>query len=458
MIDKAHNWIRERRAGVFAAALLGVLFLYVLEPGNLYLAESLRFGVGECFFVVLGAFFLYFRGFRDGGAVACAGLFVLWLACTRVLNGDVVLREEGYRVAEAMLIVCFTGLGAVLDRKGRRRVLTVTAAVCSAAYVALSLVSLYSFITRTPLYYPVTQSEITVEYSFRLSILGYNPNVTALWFLLCSGLLLYLFFRCRSRLGRLGLLLCLLVEHTAIAACYSRNVELAWAGCLGLLVCLLAGGKLRGGKALRIGLLVLLFAAAALLGFKSFTLSTRLMERAYRGRQAAVVETAPAVGPQTLALRIEEEPVQRFDDDRPLSDDADRLALYGTFREVVRREPLRLLRGCGFEERMAITNELMYPLEKGAFHNSWLEILNYTGLPGLALLLGYTIIIVLACFRLLLSRKELALRCLALPVLACFSYSLFESLLFFRTDARTLLFYLLAGIVAAESAKKSEKA
>ena len=67
MLNRIHRGIQRRRVSLFALALLGLLLLFMLEPLNSYLAKSLQLGVGLYFFVVLGAFYLYFRGGRYGG-------------------------------------------------------------------------------------------------------------------------------------------------------------------------------------------------------------------------------------------------------------------------------------------------------------------------------------------------------------------------------------------------------
>ena len=60
------------------------------------------------------------------------------------------------------------------------------------------------------------------------------------------------------------------------------------------------------------------------------------------------------------------------------------------------------------------------------------------------------------CFQLYLGTSRTpAIRFLALPVLASFSFSVFESFLWFRIDYMTLSCYLLMGFVIAELREKT---
>ena len=487
MLDTIHARLRSRPRLLFTLALLTIFFLFLFEPLNIYLAESLHFGYGFTVFTVLSAFYLFFRGPRDGWEQRLLILYAAWVAVTRVINGDVVMLEEGWRVAQAGLMFCFTGLGLLLDRPRRRRVLLAVGVVLSVFYTALALPALYAYISGRTLYYPLTQSVFGRIYGYRLDLLGYNPNISAVWYLLSTGMLLYLFFRCRSRarLWRVPIVLALLIAHCAIAATHCRNVELAFAGCAGLLAVLLGLRFLRRPKgAAKVLLLVFLFLLTVPLCYKSFDVDVALMARVNTAVRTgpAAAEPAPAAARESTAvartlagrasaapaaLRAEtEEPAaptptpeqDGFSDIRPLGDDSERLLIYRTLPEVFRREPLRLLRGCLFNDRMTISNSLL-PQEKGAMHNSWLEILNYLGLPGFLLIAAYCVLLLRACFRLFFSRDpahDLSLKCLVLPILGTMSYSMLETLLFFRIDVRSLLAYLLMGVVIAESRERAD--
>lgn len=478
MFDQLHRNTQKHRVELYALTLLGILLLFMLEPLNCYLAWSLLYGYGLYLFVVLAAFYLYFRGLRDGWEIRLAVAFVLWHALSRILLGDVVLQQEGYLVMKGPLMVCMLSVGLVLSREQRRRFLHIFGMAAAMFFTLLGVVDLYSYVTRRTLVYALTEVSTGIVYGFRMQILGYNPNTVGFWYLLSSALLVYLFLDCRRRAWRIPLSVMLLIHYLTLATTFSRNSELAYSACAGLLTALLLNGKLsaRGKKTGRIALLFLAALVAGLLCFKGFALGTGLLGRLHDSLPAskpkARVETAAETAAQThtgadarrgavpaalaasprglSAAKTEETDV--FRDPRSLTDDAQRFLIYRTVPEIFRQEPMRLLRGCLFEERMSISNPLL-PKTKTMLHNSWLEILNYMGIPGLLLFLAFTVLVLSDCLRLYFStapEHTTAIKFLTLPVLASFSFSLLESFLWFRTDFMTLSCYLFMGFVIAE--------
>lgn len=469
MLSELHRTLQRRRGDLYALTLLGVLLLFMLEPLNCYLAWSLLYGYGLYLFVVLAAFYLYFRGLSDGPEIALALAFVLWHALSRILNGDVALQQEGYLVMKGPLMVCMLSLGPVLTRAKRRRALYGFGLAAGIFFTLLGVVDLYSFVTRRTLHYALTDVTTGIAYGFRMEILGYNPNTVGFWYLLSTAFLVYIFLDCRRKFWRIPLAVVLLLHYLTLATTYSRNAELCFSACAGLLAALLLEKKLpaRGKKAGRIALLALTALVAGLLCFKGFALGTNLLGRLHDRLEvsAAVSEAAagaeeepaaPAAEGNAEAEPSEARPAaeeeELFEDPRSLTDDSQRLMIYRTIPEIFRREPMRLLRGCMSEERMSVSNTML-PKEKSMMHSSWLEILNYTGIPGLLLLLAFTGRILLDCFKLLFStspRRTPAIQCLALPALAAFAFSVLESFIWFRTDFMTLSCYLFMGFVIAE--------
>ncbi len=446
MLNQVHRCLQRRRVELYALTLFVVLALFMLEPLNMYLAWSLLDGYGLYLFVVLMAFYLYFRGVSDGPEITLALLFVLWHALSRILNGDVALKQEGYIVIKGSLMVCMLSLGPVLSREQRRKALRGFGLCAGLYFTLLGVMALYSFVTRRTLRYALTDVTTGIAYGFRMVILGYNPNTVGFWYLLSSAFLVYLILDCRRKFWRIPLSAVLILHYLTLAASYSRNAELCYSLGAGLLAALLLRKKLpaRGKKAGKIALLVLTVLAAGLLCFKGFALGTNLLGRLHDRQE--ITKSAAVTEVRTGADE------EIFKDPRSLTDDSQRLTIYKTLPEVFRREPLRLLRGCLNEERMSISNTML-PKQKDMMHNTWLEILNYLGIPGFLLLLAFTVLMLLDCARLYFSaspRHTTATRFLALPAMAGFCFSILESFLWYRTDFMTLSCYLFMGFVIAE--------
>lgn len=456
VLDRLTTQLQRRRRLLFALALGLIYLLHLAYPLNAYLADSLLDGVGLTAYAVLGCFYIWYRGARGGWALRWLLLYALWLALSRVLSGDRTLLREGWQVWSALLWLSLCGLGGVLDREERRRLLGFLAPVTAVLYTGLGLAGLYVFIMRTTLHYPVTQAVIGIEYGFRLGILGASPNFSAVWFLLAIAMLVYLICRARAPLWRLLLAPALAVNYLALTATYSRSVYLAFSLEAALFAALLLGRLLRcKRRAVKAGLLALAMAAVLVLSYKSFDGAAALLgdlSRRLRAGTGAVAfaEEIDDAGPAEEIAVVEDV----FRDARGLSG-SERVEIWLTLPEVFRREPARLLRGCLYGERMDMTNELLQAQGilqvKGSFHNSVLEVFNYTGVPGLLCLLGFLGALLLACARLLLGGGELAVKTLALPVIGLVAYSQLESLLLMKTDIRSVAFFLFAGLVLAEA-------
>ena len=195
MLNRAHRALREHRVTVYTAALLCLLFFHMLWYVNFFLAESLA---GTFFLYpipVLAAFYLYFRGLRDGPEIRLLLLFSLWLLITRVLNGDPALVREGYLVLDSLMMALFLSLGLLLDKRGRRICLNVVSVAAGAFFLALGLLGIYVFVTGATLVNPLTEAVTTARLGnvgfYRLTLLGVNPNTTALWFFFSACLMAY---------------------------------------------------------------------------------------------------------------------------------------------------------------------------------------------------------------------------------------------------------------------------
>lgn len=458
MIDRIHTRLQEKRRLLFTLVVLSFYFLYLFYPFNCFTGNSIIYGFGLYAYAVVGCFYLYFRGAKDGPAQLALVLLVAWIVVSRVLCGDRTLKLESSRVCCALLALSLSGLGLLLSPAQRRRLMIPVAGAAGAVFTALACVGLYALVTRRSLLYPI--GELVTEAYFdgnrrclRLSILSFHPNIVGLWFVLGSALLLHLALRARSVPGRLLLSCALALNYFALAATQCRSGFVGFSVGAGLFAALLGRRFLpfRGKKL--VAALALLFLVTAVLCYKSFGVSNALLEKLGPGGvvSAQAAEPAPdAVIPTEEAA----EPVAAGMTSKLNS--SERIETWLTLPCIFRQYPSRLLCGCLDAERMLRVNELMAVQgsvdHKDSFHNTYLEILNYLGIPGLLCLLAYAAALVSACVRLCLAEgHSLAMRALALPVVSVLVYCMFESLLFTLTDYRSTAFFLLAGVVLGEA-------
>lgn len=83
------------------------------------------------------------------------------------------------------------------------------------------------------------------------------------------------------------------------------------------------------------------------------------------------------------------------------------------------------------------------------FHNTFLQVLCITGLPGLLLILALCAVLAMRIIRLLFSAAPLEIKVLTLILIGLFIYNMLEVSLFVAADTRAFVAYILAGAVIA---------
>lgn len=443
---------------LYSLAVFCLYAYFVLWPVNFYLARTLSVRLYPLATVALAALYYLRRGLRDGPELKLMSAYVLWFALTRLLCGDLAQRQDLPLVIGLLLCCLCLGPGLMLAGRGRALLLWAMGALLGDFCLVLGCLGLFAALRGVVLINPITEGNLAGMAGFgkllRLSVLDQNPNVTAMWFYLALCLLLCLIALCRGRLRllRIPLALAALVDYLALSLTHSRNVKLVFALSMALLLALLLRRLLRLKSR---ALLALLLAAAALaavpLSYMSCGLAARALGRLAVSAQtpAAVTQTAPApAAPQAAPLTAERD--EPFGDARGWNEDSGRLEIFRSALTTLQREPLRLLRGCLSRDVMRVANTVL-PQEKHHFHNSYLQLLMLTGLPGLLLALGFCLCLLKRILRLLLSGEvPLGVQLLSLPLLGTLLYNLLEVDLFVDTDLRTLSFFLLAGILLGE--------
>ena len=150
---------------------------------------------------------------------------------------------------------------------------------------------------------------------------------------------------------------------------------------------------------------------------------------------------------------------QVFEDPRDLKKSVSNISQRGEiFASVIptfKDDPARLFIGKYSNKIMDIPHKYQsHPYYH--MHNYLLQTLMLTGLVGLMLVLGFTVLMVIKMIRLFFSQHPeatLAVKTLTLPLSGVFVYGMFEIVLFTQsaderavTDFRELFFFLLAGI------------
>lgn len=447
---------------VLAAALL---FFYMLCPVAPVRWHDLYLSYGKCAILAMAAIYFYTCGLRGTVETRLVVFYTVWLFLTRLLNTDLYLQNELDLVISRLLCCVVLPVGLLLRPRERLLLLDVVAGVLGAFYFVTALLGLGACILGVYFYLPPEHAVFGLDNSFFANSFNYivawetNRTISAVWFYLAWCLMVYAFFRCKRRFWRIPVCLAWFVFHLAIAFCFCRSVKIAVCVNVGMLLILGLRGRLtRFSRPLRTLLPVLLVAVSLPLTYKSFDLLTSATAAVYNAADVQIVRTSDAFIGYPGGAREE----QRFDDSRDLRESistiSNRGSIYASVLPTLREDPIRLLIGKYSGKVMDVPHKYQnYPYWH--MHNYLLQVLMLTGLPGLALVLAFSVLLVLRMLRLFFSGAESAVKVLTLPLAGVLIYGMFETVLFTDsadgralTDVRELLFFLLAGIVIAFSA------
>lgn len=471
-----HEKIQDRREELWAplhASAVFLLFLFFLfRHVNLYLWENLRSTYYYMAVPPLVAFCLYFRWGKNCVELRALIAFWLWYFVSRLLNGGQVLVDDFGGVLNFSLYFAFATVGFILKPEQRMRYLTWLGAVLAAWLSILGLISLYTALFRLTLINPITDGilcRMPASGFARLDLFDQYPNYTAMWFFVGMALTPFLFLRCKRKLWRVPVLLSALLCYLGLALTYSRNTRMAFAGCIAMLLVLLlinSRRKLKRWCLAAVCVLLVLVTIPAV--YKSFDLATGLLGKissAILAEETAepaalsghVLLSAEARSAEPAPAGLAASDAADFQDDRDLLEQAPTLAgrtyIFKSAFITMIREPSRLLRGCGSSDVMSVSDQVL-PEKYPTMHNSWLEAMVLTGLPGLAITLLFSVLLIRRMFLVFFSgdpRLSLPVKCLTLPLAGMFSYSMLEPLLFFETEFCAQFFYLCAGMLLAWS-------
>ena len=426
-------------------------------------------------FLVPALIAVYFAYKRLEGPVELK-LFVfywIWIFVSRLLNGDFFLTHDGDMVLNIGLGCVMMAVCLLLDGKQRQRFLDGISIAVSGFYSLLSVCGLYAVLYQKELYNPLTGGSLCGFWYYdglsRLQLLGKHANETAVWFFLGFFLLMYLFFRHKSLLWRIPIVVAAALNYINLCMTFSRSNMVAFAVCFSLLLAMVILRRMSAAKMGRqilatMGLLLVLLP----LSYKSFDITAGIIGRA--ATELAVVEQQPAeqiddANPQTAAGQPEAgagtvatpaPAIQPAYSDKRGFSDTGRFTIYRTIIPTMQQEPLRLVRGCLCMDVMKIAHQ--YLINKDPhFHNTFLQVLCITGIPGLLLILALCVLLAIRIIRLFFSAAPLEIKALTLILIGLFLYNMLEVSLFVAADTRAFVAYILAGAVIAYDKEQKRK-
>lgn len=470
-----------------AWAVTVILFLcyYMLLPANFDVLNVLQGSFYICIVPVLVAAVLYFRRFRDGTEFKLLFAFWIWFWFSRVLNGSPTLDHDFWLFFDLSLMIPFFALGTAVTKTERERFLDWLSAITGGFYFVIGLVALSAFLHHSIYALPFTEARVGVypaRGSLHVIILDDNYNITAFWYLIAISLMIYQFFHCKKKLWRVPILLSAGLDLLVIAVLRSRSVWLCAALTFALLAAMLSLKFLqRKSRFLRLAVVLATAILVLIVSYKgcalcadamntfSYKISDSQLSPSEAAQQSAATEeaacfedhafprpmvlssgSAKASGALTLLSVEGQSDSQTESDNLNYVSFSRRQIWYGAL-QTIRANPSILWRGHLCDSVIVAAYRYIADDAAGlipwSFYNSFIQVLMTTGLPGLALVLLFLVLVLYRGLRFSFCvSAPFSLRTLVLPIAATMPYFMLEAGLFSSIDVRTLFYFLMCGM------------
>ncbi len=398
--------------------------------------------------------------------------FCIWLIISRILNRDWFLSQDGMAVFDIALSCMFLTVCMILPDDKRKTVLDAFAVVSILIYTFGAIIGIYTAITGNVIPNPLYESDMCSMSDNRLYIFDNNANTSGCWMFVCIFFLVYLFFRYKNPAVRVLAVLTALTDYTALALTASRSSMLGCSICLAMLSAMLAFKFLKikktGYKVLTLIAALCIAGPLSYMGFSGARHLTGIAAVNYtesnKAENVYAEESScrPALSAEYLSSYVElsgnsdesssSESDDIFKDNRGFNDSG-RIPIYKAGLLSLKDDPVRLFRGC-LREKIMSTALPYLDREYAHMHNSYLQVLHFTGIPGFLLVIAFTVMLLIHAVKLFFSdstKADMAVKSLVLFLPGFFIYNMLETSMFAYQDFRSISLFLIAGAVIAYS-------
>lgn len=371
------------------------------------------------------------RAYRSDRVYALGLVFAAWYALTRVLNGDHYLQYD-YNQYRVVCMAATYGLAfplaAMLGDEEKRRALDRVAAVLTAVIAAVCWLGVIAALRGEVITVPFFGSQFGIMEDGRLYVLSQHPNFTAAFSLCGLCMLIYLVVS-RWKLW-------VLIPAAAAGAGMFMALPLSDSrtGMIAFLLCVVIAAAVgfqrlpipaKWRRIAGIACVVVLVAVVAVAGFGA---AVKVVSTSNEGEQA-ISQRSLLADLATLTGRTD---------------------VYAAVPATFAQHPLAMLKGFDELEMMPAVNDNV-EMHYNHMHNSFLQTLMLTGVPGLLAALWLTWRIVSALVRVLVVRGggiTPAQKLLVLLPAALIVQGMLEHYLFVDSySILNFLFFLFSGYV-----------
>lgn len=387
-------------------------------------------------------------------------LFLIWYYITRCLNGDAYLNFSFNWMIEFCLVygVVFPFAKATKDAE-KRRYFDIAVVICLISMLVMAVPGVISAVTGEVIEFPALGVNTAMRRG-RLKAMSQISNGVCV--LMNIGLFLscYLLAAHWKRWSIVPGVLMILAFFTAGSLTVSRGGLAGRAVALGVLACVFAGRIPIKKNWLRALLLVIVLFGGCLIGYKISDVSVKAVSVVH---QLVARSEASEIGQDEMELAVAEgdplageEEAAALDSvarDRKVSDGIGtlngRTNIFREFFEGVQSRPEVLWKGVLDNDVMLLTENYQ---KFHYLHNSFLQVLAQTGIPGLLFALVFCVVFFWNALKILLDkRKNLGQKMLPIVMVPLVVHGLLESFLFVTWRPLTtsgfvnIVFFLCAG-------------
>lgn len=416
----------------------------------------------------------------SGIEIKCLVLYMFWLIISRFFNRDTTLVKSVDHLRIVIVCVSVICCGMALEKDKRKKALDIISVLICSFYFVLSLAGIYSAATRTDVNLPFgiafTLFNQDKTHYFQIMTCR-NRNLTSAWFAISCCLVLYQMAACKKKILVVPLALIAISLYTVVGLSMSRGSMVALCIALAMFFMLLADKKLiNGKKGKRIIILALIALISLPVFYKGFGLTSGIIDSAHnvfmtaRGDEAIATDDKAAIVDEGSEKKENANDIgSSFSDPRDMESVValgGRVDNWKSAIAAIRIEPHRLIKGGIIGEYMLLPDLLNQREGRSAhyvnMHNYLVDTLMLSGLPGLALMLLFTALIVLRMIKVFFANGiDFAVKALTIPIAASFVKNMMETIIFNNDDITNFLFCFIAGIFLAYSyellpAKKPE--
>lgn len=456
--SEKHRWAAIFQLPVAMVAILATL-LYYVSPERV---SALQQGyVQPLVFAATTIFlFCYHRDLK--WELKLMFFFATWVVITRVLNGDHYLQAE-FSSVNAVILSSFVllPLAFILSESQRKRAMELFSVLVGSILSLIAWIAVIAAMRGKPFINPIAGNILGINgtYSgpYRLNIFDIHPNMSALLFFIAMNLMLYLICVSKHKFWYVPAAIACVGLYLAIALTLSRTVMIACSTSAALLVLLLGIRWLKlSSKAEKAIILAALMLVVAVGTYFSFSVALKAMTSIATHANTGVIEAADENVESAENVKPKQS-VSMFVDTRDQAKDfqtfTGRTDIWSTFLPTLKDSPKKIFIGSAADDLIRF-QEHMLGRKLVHMHNVFLQTFLYAGFPGFLMTAAFLALLLVRAVRLFFCTAPDVTIAMKIPILAVSGLllcSMVEHCIFATSKQSSLIFFLLAGFVLADS-------